>query len=457
MALNQETSSVMDTPSDELELTTEFVEAHNLMEKTSQCAFITGKAGTGKSTLLDYFKQHTQKKIAVLAPTGVAALNVGGATLHSFFRLPPRPIHPDEIKQVRSQKKRQLYQSLDTIIIDEVSMVRADMMDAIDRFMRLNGKTRFKPFGGVQMIFVGDLFQLPPVVSSDEEARLFNTIYDSQFFFSANVFYELSMAFFELTKVYRQKEQAFLHLLNAIRNNQAAHGEIQQINQRYQPQFVSDINDFYITLTTTNKLASQINATYLAKLSTPVYQFDGEITGKFDKGTFPTDLVLSLKEGAQVMFVKNDSEGRWVNGTLGRVHKIKRDEIRVETPDKQIHTVKQTKWEVLAYRFDDQTQMVSTDAVGSFTQYPLRLAWAITIHKSQGKQFGKVIIDLGWGTFAHGQLYVALSRCKTLEGLVLKSQVRPKDIIVDNRVVAFVASRDNAQPQQPPSSEELPF
>ncbi|RKZ53182.1 MAG: AAA family ATPase [Candidatus Parabeggiatoa sp. nov. 3] len=415
------------------------------MEQTNQCLFITGKAGTGKSTLLAHFKRKSQKKVVVLAPTGVAALNVGGATLHSFFRLPPRAIHLDEIKPLRSKKRRKLYQSIDTIIIDEVSMVRADMMDVIDRFMRLNGKEPSKPFGGTQMIFIGDLFQLPPVVSSDDEAKLFTTTYQSPFFFSAKIFEVLRMELVELTKVYRQKEQDFLHLLNSIRNNQASTSDIQQINQRYQPQFESELKEYYITLTTTNQLASKINTAHLEKLSTPKHQFEGEIKGKFDKGTFPTDLSLSLKDGAQVMFVKNDSEGRWVNGTLGRIKKIKRDQIQVETPDKISYTVKKAKWEIVNYQFDEKTQTVTTDVTGSFTQYPLKLAWAITIHKSQGKQFDKVIVDLGWGTFAHGQLYVALSRCKTLEGLILKSQVRPKDVIVDNRVIAFCTSQTDSQ------------
>jgi len=291
------------------------------------------------------------------------------------------------------------------------------MMDVIDQFLRLNGKNPNKPFGGAQMIFIGDLFQLPPVVSNNEEAKLFSNT--SPFFFSAKVFEKITLEFVELTKVFRHKEQEFVQLLNSIRNNQATYSEIQQINQRYQPQFEPELNEYYITLTTTNKRASQINTAHLEKLSKPLRQF----------------------EGAQVMFVKNDNEGRWVNGTIGQIKKIKTDHIQVETPDKKIYSVKPVKWEIPNYKFDEKTQMVNTEVIGSFTQYPLKLAWAITIHKSQGKQFDKVIIDLGWGAFAHGQLYVALSRCKTLEGLILKTQVRPKDVIVDNRVKAYVSSR----------------
>jgi len=437
IALN-ESSQSLNTADERLDLTDEFAKAIDLMGKRKNCLFITGKAGTGKSTLLRHFQEISKKKIVVLAPTGIAALNVNGSTLHSFFRLPPRPIYQDEIKVV-SGKRRKLYKSVDTIIIDEVSMVRADMMDVIDKFLRLNGKNPNKPFGGAQMIFIGDLFQLPPVVSNNEEAKLFSN--SSPFFFSAKVFEKITLEFVELTKVFRQKEQEFIQLLNSIRNNQATYSEIQQINQRYQPQFEPELNEYYVTLTTTNKIASQINTAHLEKLSKPLRQFEGAIKGKFDKGTLPTELILSLKEGAQVMFVKNDNEDRWVNGTIGQIKKIKTDYIEVEIQDKRRYNVKPVKWEIPNYKFDDKTQMVSTEVIGSFTQYPLKLAWAMTIHKSQGKQFDKVIIDLGWGAFAHGQLYVALSRCKTLEGLILKTQVRPKDVIVDNRVKAYVSSR----------------
>jgi ATP-dependent exoDNAse (exonuclease V) alpha subunit len=424
---------------DTLEFTEEFANSYELMEQTAQCVFITGKAGTGKSTLLNYFKTNTSKEVVVLAPTGVAALNVGGATLHSFFRLPPRPIHPDEIKAV-SPKRRKLYQQIETIVIDEVSMVRADLMDVIDRFLRFNGRDRLKPFGGVQMIFIGDLFQLPPVVSSNEEARLFATGYRSPFFFDAHVFQEIYLRTMELTKVYRQKEEEFIKLLNAIRNNQATLAEIQQINQRYQPQFVANVNEYYLTLTTTNQLAANINTEHLAQFSSPAYQFEGKFTGKFEAGNLPTEEVLTLKEGAQVMFVKNDSNGRWVNGTLGKVKKLNNNKIVIETADHDTYSVDPVKWEILEYKFDEGTQTVTTGVTGSFKQYPLRLASAMTIHKSQGKQFEKVMIDLGSGTFAHGQLYVAISRCKTLAGLVLKRQVRLRDVIVDKRVVEFCAS-----------------
>lgn len=423
-------------PAAKLELSQEFIQAYDFMENDDQCLFITGKAGTGKSTLLEYFKQQSAKKAVILAPTGIAALNVGGATLHSFFRLPPRAINPDEVKTVAAHR-RKIYKSIDTIVIDEVSMVRADMIDVIDRFMRLNGKNKLLPFGGVKMIFIGDLFQLPPVLSKNDESYLSSSDYKTPFFFSAKVFSEVNMEFIELTKVYRQKEQDFIHLLNSIRNNQATSSDIQRINQRYQPQFESDVNDYYITLTTTNKIANEINTAQLKKLSGKLYQFEGEVKNKFEKGSLPTDLILELKEGAQVMFVKNDIEDRWVNGTLGVIKKISNNHIEVKVSDHITYNVKPITWQTVSYKFDEKTQKMETEVIGSFKQYPLRLAWGITIHKSQGKQFDKVIIDLGWGTFAHGQLYVALSRCKTLEGLILKSRVRPKDVIVDDRVIEF--------------------
>ena len=247
----------------------------------------------------------------------------------------------------------------------------------------------------------------------------------------------MKIDFVELTRVFRQKEESFIHLLNSIRSNEVSFKEIEEINQRYQPDFDAKLEDYYITLTTTNKIAAEINRVQLEKLSTRLYSFQGEITGKFDKGSLPTELNLSLKPGAQVMFVKNDSEGRWVNGTIGKIKSIKGGKITVVIPNKGSYVVKPVKWEIPNYTFDAKTKVVTTEVIGSFVQYPLRLAWAITIHKSQGKQFDKVIVDLGWGAFAHGQLYVALSRCKSLDGLVLKSRIRPRDVIVDERVVEF--------------------
>lgn len=439
---------------EQLELTAEFLRAYDLMESTKPCTFITGKAGTGKSTLLQYFKEKTNKEVVFLAPTGVSALNIGGATIHSFFRFPPRLLSLEEIRIV-AKKRRKLYQSLHTIVIDEVSMVRADMIDIIDRFMRLNGNQSSRPFGGVQMIFIGDLFQLPPVIATDEETALLETRYRSPYFFSAHVFQRIEIEKIELTQIFRQKDAGFINLLNALRDNSISGAQIQQFNHCCQPAFNAHPDELYITLTTTNQIANRINEQQLAKLPTALLQFTGQINEKKDKkfeaGALPTEKLLSLKKDAQVMFVKNDAEQRWVNGTLGKIKSLNKNDIIVETIDKMVYLVKPARWEILEYQFDENKQRLVTEVTASFTQYPLRLAWAITIHKSQGQQFDKVIIDLGRGTFAHGQLYVALSRCKTLEGLVLKTQLRPKDVIVDNRVLEFFGDTVNS------SYADIPF
>ncbi|EIJ43370.1 PIF1 helicase [Beggiatoa alba B18LD] len=418
-----------------LDLSPEFEQALHLLENTSLSVFITGKAGTGKSTLLNYFRCHTRKKVIVLAPTGIAALNVDGMTLHSFFRLPSRPIHPSEIKAI-SGKRRELYQSIDTLVIDEISMVRADLLDVVDRFMRLNGRDPLQPFGGVQIVFIGDLFQLPPVVTTQEE-DLFKTVYPSPFFFSANVMEILDLTLISLEKIYRQQEATFTQLLNAIRHNAITANELNLLNTRHLPEFKAPELAYYITLATTNKLAMEINNNHLAQLTTPEHIYTGKLTGEFDAKNTPTDLELTLKVGAQVMFVKNDSGQRWVNGTLGRVIALFSDCIQVETNAGDIYQVEPAKWEILKYEFDSKTARLTTNVIGSFTQYPLRLAWAMTIHKSQGKTFNNVVIELGRGAFAHGQLYVALSRCRTLDGLILRKPIRMSDVIVDERVIHF--------------------
>lgn len=418
-----------------LELNPEFQQAFNLIEHTHDCLFLTGKAGTGKSTLLNYFRQRTQKKVVVLAPTGVAALNVNGETIHSFFRLPARPLLPEEVKPV-GKKRQRIYRKIDTIIIDEVSMVRVDLLDVIDQFLRLNGRNANAPFGGVQLIFIGDLFQLPPVIASQEEQRLFETIYDSPFFLSAQVFQELPIQLIELRRIYRQQERHFIDLLNAIRNNQLTSAQLHALNQRYLPDFpVTDDEALFITLTTTNRRADEINNARLAQLNTNEKYYECEASGLFEKNNAPAEWKLCLKVGAQVMFVRNDTENnRWVNGTLGRVTRLKTEMVEVESASGKRYEVTPVKWEILKYQFDEEKNKINTDVVGSFIQYPLRLAWAITIHKSQGKTFDRVVIDLGRGAFAHGQLYVALSRCRTLEGLVLKSLIKMHDVIVDKRL-----------------------
>ncbi len=428
------------TNDEKLEITDEFQFAIDAMEKTHNCIFVTGEAGTGKSTLLKYFIKTTKKKIVVIAPTGVAAMNVGGQTIHSFFKFPPRPITASDIK-VSSQGE--LCKVLGAIIIDEISMVRADLLDGIDKFLRLNGRDFTKPFGGIQLIFFGDLFQLPPIVSTLTEGQFFGQYYKSPYFFDAHVFSEININVIKLKQVYRQRETTFVEILNRIRTGRYTDIDLQKLNERYDSRFEPTDGDGYITLTTTNKLADAKNRGELEKLSTKEYTYVGIVEGDFDPKSYPADLVLGLKVGAQVMFVKNDSERRWVNGTVGFIEELSDNKIivRIPTPIDQpplIHEIKQQTWKVISYRLNHTSRSIDSDVVGSFTQYPLRSAWAITIHKSQGRTFDKVVINLGSGAFAHGQAYVALSRCILLNNMVLKQRLRRQDIIIDGKVFGFL-------------------
>lgn len=427
-----------------IEINAEFQRALNLMEQTGRHIFITGRAGTGKSTLLEYFRTITGKNIAVLAPTGVSAVNVKGQTIHSFFRFKPN-ITLEKIKKLYKDDKdnNTIYSALDTIIIDEISMVRADLLDCIDKFLRLNGPQRKKPFGGIQMIFIGDLYQLPPVVTS-EEKMLFSTVYDTPYFFSARVFEQLEIEFIELIKIYRQHDDLFIRLLNTIRNNSITDKDIELLNQHYIPDYEPPFDDFYIYLTTTNKIADTINNKQLAKLGGALYTFAGIIEGEFGKEYLPTSVNLQLKTGSQVMMLNNDIFGRWVNGSVGKILRIDMMDdkhqtdaaIMVELSNGDIVAVLPYTWEI--FRYSVKSGQLQSDPVGKFTQYPIMLAWAVTIHKGQGKTFDKVIIDIGKGTFAHGQLYVALSRCTTLDGLILKKPILKKHIWMDYQIVKFL-------------------
>ncbi|MFC1790218.1 ATP-dependent RecD-like DNA helicase [Patescibacteria group bacterium] len=422
-----------------IDLNPKIKKALRLIEKSQRHLFVTGRAGTGKSTLLTYWRGKTAKKIVVLAPTGVAALNVGGQTIHSFFRFRPDTTL-ESIKKIRTKGKN-IYQKLDAIVIDEISMVRADLLDCIDRFLRLNGKTKKIPFGGVQMIFIGDLYQIPPVVTR-EESELFRSIYKSPYFFDAKVIENIKIDLVELEKVYRQKDQEFINLLNKVRNNSTSKADLALLNRRYQPDFEPASGEFYIYLTTTNRLAESINQEELKKLKTPVFTYQGSIIGDFKLSSLPTKVDLRVKKGAQVMMLNNDRDGRWVNGSVGRVVKIKStgddDEIIVRLTDGTKVVVLPFTWELFKFALDKKTNQLVSETMGAFTQYPFMLAWAVTIHKSQGKTFEKVIIDIGWGTFAHGQMYVALSRCTSLEGLFLRRPLQRGNIIVDWRVVSFL-------------------
>lgn len=419
-----------------LQLNGDFKYVLDELEKTQKSLFITGRAGTGKSTLLQLFRNVTRKKVVVLAPTGVAALNVQGQTIHSFFKFPAKPLHRNEIKRLR---RRSIYERLEVLIIDEVSMVRADLMDNIDYFLRKN-RGNPMPFGGVQMVFFGDLFQLPPVVASEQERMLFHAgTYTNPYFFAAHVFEELTLEMIELRKIYRQDNRHFIRLLEAVRLNTMDYDDINDLNERYLPNFVA--TDYFITLSARNLTANRINNQSLSALETSAITYLAKVEGNFDARLYPTDLVLSLKVGAQVMFIKNDPDKNFVNGTIGKIIALSEEKISVQTEENgmpKLIEVPRLEWEILKYKINDEDETkIDTEVIGRFTQYPLKLAWAITIHKSQGKTFEKVIIDLGKGAFEHGQTYVALSRCTSLEGIVLKKKLHPRDIVVDEQVIDF--------------------
>lgn len=439
-----------------IELNDLFQKAYDLIEDTGKNVFITGKAGTGKSTLLEYFRDNTNKKVIVLAPTGVAAVNVKGQTIHSFFRFRP-DVTLSKVEKLQSGNNKSdsgsIYKKLDTIIIDEISMVRSDLLDCIDKFLRLNGRDKTLPFGGTQMVFIGDLYQLPPVVVGQERA-IFTENYKSEYFFDAKVFEtgndalfadRFEMELIELEKNYRQKgDKEFLDILNSIRNNTALDMELDILNRRYDPDFEHRSNDYYVYLTTTNKLAATINEQKLKKIAGKNIKCSGTIDGAFDSKYLTTDLELNLKVGAQVMLVNNDHIGGWVNGNIGKITDIDADHddddriIEVKLSNGKVVYVTPYTWEVYNFKFDSSANSLVSEAVGSFTQYPIKLAWAITIHKSQGKTFDKVVIDIGSGTFAHGQMYVALSRCTNLNGIVLKQKIQKKHIRMDWKVVEFI-------------------
>ncbi|MFC1598813.1 ATP-dependent RecD-like DNA helicase [Patescibacteria group bacterium] len=422
----------------------------DIIENTNTNVFVTGKAGTGKSTLLDYVRLHSVKKVIVLAPTGISAINVNGDTIHSFFTLKPG-FELDEAKTMKfNDKKRQKLSRIKTIAIDEISMVRADLLDAVDIVLK-RAKKNNEPFGGVQMIFFGDLYQLPPVVTNADSGKFYSE-YTSPYFFDANVFRDQSqgnlfsdgfeLTIIQLTKIYRQKDDKFIEVLNAVRDGEVTNEHLNTLNARFLPQFVPKDKDQYIYLMTTNAAASSINNAEMRKLNKKEQLFKAEKSGTIAKNLYPNDEKITLCIGAQIMFICNDSERRWVNGTIGKIIDIQ-DIINIKTEktetvvfvekiDGKIVKVKQHTWEISRYVF--QQNEFKRDIMGSYTQIPLKLAWAITIHKSQGKTFDKVIIDLGSGTFVHGQTYVALSRCTTLEGIILKKMFYKSSIIMDPRV-----------------------
>ncbi len=424
-----------------IDMNKEFRGALNQMENSQDNIFITGRAGTGKSTLLEYFRSVTKKNVAVLAPTGVAALNVKGQTIHSFFHFKP----DITLETVRRAYGPAMYKNIDAIVIDEISMVRADLLDCVDKFMRLNGRNSELPFGGAQMILIGDLYQLPPVVTNTEE-EIFRTHYKSPYFFDSHSFSGLQMKYIELKKHYRQKEQEFIDLLNAIRNNSITDQQIRQLNSRAGMSFVPKPGEHYVTLTPTNRLADQINSERLSQIKRQTRSFKAHISIDFDKRVHPAPDRLELKEGAQVMMLNNDRHRRWVNGSMGEVVEMEgpagwEGVITVRLIDGFDVKVEPHTWDLFRFSYDIPSRKLVSNNVGSFSQYPMMLAWAVTIHKSQGKTFDRVVIDLGSGTFAHGQLYVALSRCTTMSGVVLKRPVQREHIMMDGRVVEFLSKR----------------
>jgi ATP-dependent DNA helicase PIF1 len=416
---------------DDFVLSEEFESIVEQLENTKDHFYITGKAGSGKSTLLAYFRSVTQKNTAVLAPTGVAAIRVKGQTIHSFFGFPPKVIQTRHIKKVRQVE---LLQNLETLIIDEISMVRADVFDAIDYSLRVHRKKLTQPFGGVQVIVFGDLFQLPPVVNMDESSLLERIYPNGQFFFHSNIFQDAQFKTLELQSIYRQTDDHFIYLLNAVRDGSITNSQIDNLNDSLVENF--EMDEGKIILTTTNARASGINQNYLKQLSSDEFSYRAQATGQFYKELFPTDEVLKLKKGAQVIMIKNDPEKRWVNGSIGTIHDIAEKKIKVKINHK-IYEVKKEKWDRIQYSYDDDQQEVLENVTGSFKQYPMRLAWAITIHKSQGQTFEKVIIDMSQGSFAPGQLYVALSRCISLEGIELLRPLKKSDVIVNKQLIGF--------------------
>jgi hypothetical protein len=428
--------------------------AAGLVNNSNRHVFLTGKAGTGKTTFLKFIQQETFKKTAVVAPTGVAAINAGGVTMHSFFQLPFGPYIPHSsgwnsqvtdsnslLKNIRfNQNKRELLKELELLIIDEVSMVRADMLDAVDVICRHFRRQPYTPFGGLQVLYIGDLFQLPPVVNDEEWKNILSQHYKSPFFFDAKVMEQAPPVIIELKKIYRQDESSFINILNNIRNNTINESDLDTLHQHFDRNFEPSHGEAYITLTTHNSKADAINQQQLSKLKGKVYSFNAEIEGEFNEKSYPADKHLQLKTGAQVMFIKNDKGEfrRYYNGKIATVTRIDEDGIYVSADNNSNELlVEQETWRNIRYNYDKQNDKIDEEELGTFKQYPLRLAWAITIHKSQGLTFEKAIIDAG-ASFAPGQVYVALSRLTSLKGLVLFSRIHPNAIQTDQRVLQFV-------------------
>ncbi len=437
----------MNTLEAKIETNRELELARQFIEQTDTNVFLTGKAGTGKTTFLKELRANSPKRMVVVAPTGVAAINAGGVTIHSFFQLPLSPYVPGMTfsesgrKQYSfSKEKKNILRSLDLLVIDEISMVRADLLDAIDSVLR-RYKDHTRPFGGVQLLMIGDLQQLSPVVK-ENEIPLLSPHYDTFYFFGSHALKQSHYVTIELKTIYRQRDEHFVNILNAIRERRVDSNLLCQLNERHIPNFDTQNADGYICLTTHNHTAQQYNEHRLSALPTPLFSFKAEVKGNFNEALYPADATLTLKQGAQVMFIRNDEsgQGRYYNGKIGHIQSVSPNQIIVRCDDDgNTFHVEPSEWANSRYTLDEATKEIREEIEGTFRQYPLRLAWAITIHKSQGLTFEKAVIDAA-SSFAHGQVYVALSRCKTLEGLVLASPVTASAIISDDTVANFMHS-----------------
>jgi ATP-dependent exoDNAse (exonuclease V) alpha subunit len=443
------------------ETNAEFFYADKLVKKTNDLIYLTGKAGSGKTTFLKYIRQTTTKKTVVLAPTGVAALNAGGQTIHSFFKIAPSIYLPDDarlrtkadydsedkftifnhFKYKKGQKK--LITNMELLIIDEISMVRCDLLDVVDKLLRVFRERESEPFGGVQVLLIGDAFQLPPIAQR-ETWDILKAYYDTPFFFSSLAIRERKLHYIELKKIYRQSDKKFIDLLNNIRINQVSNADLELLNSRFLPAIFKNDNIKHIVIATHNNLVDEKNSKKLAELSTALHVFNADIQGDFPDSMLPTEKVLKLKVGSQIMMIKNDAEKKYFNGTIAKIKNFEENKIIVELEDGKLLDIRQFTWNNIKYSWDLKAKKINEEIVGSFIQYPVKLAWAVTVHKCQGLTFKNVIADLS-GSFSAGQVYVALSRCTSLEGLVLMSRIRPEVIKTDPHVIKFSEREEQIQ------------